>query len=81
MNLTINLLFELLGFVILGVWNFGRIKSMQDVLLVEIREIKGDIARLEKKQEQYNKLQERTIITERDLKAAFRRIDELKENK
>jgi hypothetical protein len=79
MDLTLNLLLELLGLMALGVWNFSKIKNMQEILLIEIREIKQDIMRLEKKQEQYNKLQERTIITERDLKAAFRRIDELRE--
>lgn len=44
-----------------------------------IKEIKDDIRRLESKQDKHNSLIERMVVVERDMKAVWRNIDELKE--
>lgn len=44
-----------------------------------IKEVQDDIKRLEDKQDKHNSLIERMVVVERDLKAAWKNIDELKE--
>lgn len=44
-----------------------------------VAEIKRDIRRLEEKQDKHNSLIERMAIVERDMKTAFKNIDEIKE--
>ncbi|MCU7379912.1 hypothetical protein OBO34_16340 [Clostridiales Family XIII bacterium ASD5510] len=44
-----------------------------------IKEVQGDIKRLEDKQDKHNSLIERMVVVERDLKTAWKNIDELKE--
>lgn len=45
-----------------------------------IKEIKDDIKRLETKQDKHNSLMERMVVVERDLKTAWKSIDEIKEH-
>lgn len=45
----------------------------------EIKGLKEDIGRLEHKQDKYNHLQERTIITEVGLKDVKKAVEEIKE--
>lgn len=45
-----------------------------------IKEIKDDIRRLESKQDKHNSLIERMAVVERDLKTAWKNIDEIKEH-
>ena len=47
-----------------------------DAALAEVRK---DIQRLEEKQDKHNNLIERTAVLERDMKTAWKRIDENKE--
>ena len=55
-------------------------QRVQDVRFeMTIREIKEDIARLEKKQDKHNNLIERVVILEQNDKAQWRYIDEFKE--
>lgn len=44
-----------------------------------IKEVQDDIKRLEDKQDKHNSLIERMVVVERDLKTAWKNIDELKE--
>ncbi|MCU7380533.1 hypothetical protein OBO34_19665 [Clostridiales Family XIII bacterium ASD5510] len=44
-----------------------------------IKEVQDDIKRLENKQDKHNSLIERMVVVERDLKTAWKNIDELKE--
>ena len=45
-----------------------------------IKEIREDLARLEKKQDAHNELIQRVAVLERDNKTAFNRIDELRDD-
>lgn len=45
-----------------------------------IKEIKDDIKRLELKQDKHNTLIERMVVVERDLKTAWKSIDEIKKH-
>ena len=44
-----------------------------------IKEVQDDIKRLEDKQDKHNSLIERMVVVERDLKTAWKNIDELTE--
>lgn len=69
-----------LGLIIVQVIISMKQQRVQDVRFeMTIKEIKDDIQRLEKKQDQHNNLMERIVILEQNDKAQWRRIDELKE--
>lgn len=54
-------------------------QRVQDIKFdATIQEVKKDIRRLEEKQDKHNNLIERTAVLERDVKTAFKRIDESK---
>ena len=46
-----------------------------------LKEVQHDIKRLEDKQDKHNSLIERMTIVERDLKSAWRKLDEMKEER
>ena len=55
-------------------------QRVQDVRYeMTIKEIKEDLARLEKKQDRHNELIERVVVLEQNDKAQWRYIDALKE--
>ena len=67
----VNILYSVIAAVILFVGMFYALRST-------VSSIKEDIGRLEKKQDKYNNLQERTAIVERDTETAHKRIDGVK---
>lgn len=46
----------------------GQIRSLSKDMSYELKEIRADISRLEKKQDKYNTLQERTLRNEMEIK-------------
>ncbi len=55
------------------------IKGLKEAIVEFKQSVKADIDRLEKKQDKYNNLQERTAIVEQSAKSAHHRMDEIKE--
>lgn len=89
MNLGIELIavgaFNLVSLgVTVGIFVMGQRRNAEKIeeLKDDIKEVKGDIkediGRLEKKQEESNKVKERLVITEESLKSAWCRIDEIR---
>ena len=69
-----------LGLIIVQVIISMKQQRVQDVRFeMTIKEIKDDIQRLEKKQDQHNNLMERIVFLEQNDKAQWRRIDEMRE--
>ena len=66
-----------------GLLAWGEIKSEIKALRISLddfrRDFKEDLSRLEKKQDKYNHLQERTTRTEESLKSAHKRLSEVEE--
>lgn len=54
----------------------GHIRSLSKDMSYELKEIRADISRLEKKQDAYNTLQERTLRNEIDIKYLRERRDD-----
>lgn len=55
-------------------------QRVQDVRFeMTIKEIKDDLARIEKKQDKHNQLVERVVVLEQNDKAQWRYIDQFKE--
>lgn len=55
-------------------------QRVQDVRFeMTIKEIKDDLARMEKKQDKHNQLVERVVVLEQNDKAQWRYIDQFKE--
>ena len=53
----------------------GKIRELSKDMSYELKEIRADISRLEKKQDAYNTLQERTLRNEMDIKYLRERRD------
>ena len=68
------------GLIIVQIIISMKQQRVQDVRFeMTIKEIKDDIARLEKKQDRHNELVERVVILEQNDKAQWRYIDAFKE--
>lgn len=57
----------------------SNIKALKEAIVELKQSFKADIDRLEKKQDKYNNLQERTAIVEQSSKSAHHRQDEFRE--
>lgn len=69
-----------LGLIIVQIIISMKQQRVQDVRFeMTIKEIRGDIQRLEKKQDQHNNLIERIVVLEQNDKAQWKRIDEIRE--
>lgn len=67
------------GLIVVQLIVSSRQQRAQDVKVdAALAEVRKDIQRLEEKQDQHNNLIERTAVLERDMKTAFKRIDENK---
>ena len=66
-----------------GLLAWGEVKSEIKALRITLedlrRDFKEDLSRLEKKQDKYNHLQERTTRAEESLKSAHKRLSEVEE--
>lgn len=69
-----------IGLIIVQIIISMKQQRVQDVRFdMTIKEIKDDLARLEKKQDKHNELIERVVVLEQNDKAQWRWIDEFKE--
>ena len=67
------------GLIIVQLIVSSRQQRAQDIKVdAALCEVRKDIRRLEEKQDKHNNLIERTAVLERDVKTAFKRIDENK---
>lgn len=73
-------LFSIIGFVAMLVGLYVTSNTTQEVFKNELGHIKDDVARLERKQEESNRVKERVALLEHDAQTIWKRIDELKEN-
>ncbi len=68
------------GLIIVQLIVSSRQQRAQDIKVdAALSEVRKDIQRLEEKQDKHNNLIERTAVLERDMKTAWKRIDENKE--
>lgn len=68
------------GLIIVQLIVSSRQQRTQDIKVdAALAEVRKDIQRLEEKQDKHNNLIERTAVLERDMKTAWKRIDENKE--
>lgn len=68
------------GLIIVQLIVSSRQQRAQDIKVdAALAEVRKDIQRLEEKQDKHNNLIERTAVLERDMKTAWKRIDENKE--
>lgn len=71
-----------IGLIIVQIIVSMKQQRVQDIRFeMTIKEIKDDLARLEKKQDRHNELIERVVVLEQNDKAQWRYIDQFKENK
>lgn len=69
-----------IGLIIVQIIISMKQQRVQDVRFdMTIREIKEEVARLERKQDKHNELIERVVVLEQNDKAQWRWIDEFKE--
>ena len=67
------------GLIVVQLIVSSRQQRAQDVKVdAALAEVRKDIQRLEEKQDKHNNLIERTAVLERDMKTAWKRIDENK---
>ena len=67
------------GLIIVQLIVSSRQQRAQDIKVdAALSEVRKDIQRLEEKQDKHNNLIERTAVLERDMKTAWKRIDENK---
>ena len=68
------------GLIVVQLIVSSRQQRVQDIKVdAALSEVRKDIQRLEEKQDKHNNLIERTAVLERDMKTAWKRIDENKE--
>ncbi len=68
------------GLIVVQLIVSSRQQRVQDIKVdAALSEVRKDIQRLEEKQDKHNNLVERTAVLERDMKTAWKRIDENKE--
>lgn len=68
------------GLIVVQLIVSSRQQRVQDIKVdAALAEVRKDIQRLEEKQDKHNNLIERTAVLERDMKTAWKRIDENKE--
>ncbi len=68
------------GLIIVQLIVSSRQQRTQDIKVnAALSEVRKDIQRLEEKQDKHNNLIERTAVLERDMKTAWKRIDENKQ--
>lgn len=68
------------GLIVVQLIVSSRQQRAQDIKVdAALSEVRKDIQRLEEKQDKHNNLIERTAVLERDMKTAWKRIDENKE--
>ena len=68
------------GLIVVQLIVSSRQQRAQDIKVdAALSEVRKDIQRLEEKQDKHNNLVERTAVLERDMKTAWKRIDENKE--
>lgn len=71
-----------IGLIIVQIIVSMKQQRVQDIRFeMTIKEIKDDLARLEKKQDRHNELIERVVVLEQNDKAQWRYIDQFKESK
>ena len=67
------------GLIVVQLIVSSRQQRAQDIKVdAALSEVRKDIQRLEENQDKHNNLIERTAVLERDMKTAFKRIDENK---
>lgn len=71
-------LFSIIGFAAMLVGIYVTSDKTQAVFKNELGHIKEDVARLERKQEESNRLKERMVAQEITSEAQWRRIDEIR---
>lgn len=71
-------LFSIIGFVSMLVGLYITSDKTQAVFKNELGHIKEDVARLERKQEESNRLKERMVVQEFTSEAQWKRIDEMR---
>ncbi len=68
------------GLIVVQLIVSSKQQRAQDIKVdAALAEVRKDIQRLEEKQDKHNNLIERTAVLERDMKTAWKRIDENKE--
>ena len=68
------------GLIVVQLIVSSRQQRAQDIKVdAALTEVRKDIQRLEEKQDKHNNLIERTAVLERDMKTAWKRIDDNKE--
>ena len=68
------------GLIVVQLIVSSKQQRAQDIKVdAALSEVRKDIQRLEEKQDKHNNLIERTAVLERDMKTAWKRIDENKE--
>lgn len=72
-------LFSIIGFAAMLVGLYVTSRTTQEVFKNELGHIKDDVTRLERKQEESNRVKERVALLEHDAQTMWKRIDELKE--
>lgn len=72
-------LFSIIGFAAMLVGLYVTSHTTQEVFKNELGHIKDDVTRLERKQEESNRVKERVALLEHDAQTIWKRIDELKE--
>lgn len=67
------------GLIVVQLIVSSKQQRAQDIKVdAALAEVRKDIQRLEEKQDKHNNLIERTAVLERDMKTAFKRVDENK---
>lgn len=72
-------LFSIIGFAAMLIGLYVTADKTQTVFKNELGHIKNDVARLERKQEESNRLKERMVVQEVNSEAQWRRIDEIRQ--
>jgi uncharacterized membrane protein YciS (DUF1049 family) len=76
--MTITIIISAGGILLSVIINIVAIAFFIGKMSVKVDDLREDIKRLEHKQEESNKVKERTIISEENIKAIWKRIDELR---
>lgn len=72
-------LFSIIGFAAMLVGLYVTSNTTQEVFRNELAHIKDDVTRLERKQEESNRVKERVALLEHDAQTMWKRIDEMRD--